>query len=159
MGDSDFVKTALEEIGADILFERVAVKPGKPMCFAKLKHKTESRESFFFCCPGNPVSVLLSYHYFVRPALGKLMGHANAKPLKLSAVLNGDLRKKSGRRENLRGRLAFDKGTLIVTPVRGQGSHMLGGLATANCLIHFPLEADSLRAGATVEVEPLSLTY
>jgi molybdopterin molybdotransferase len=155
MGDSDFVKPALRELGANIIFDKVAVKPGMPMCFAKMNIPAANRDVYFFGCPGNPVSVLLSFHSFVKPALNRMMGMRDAYPLILTAELTDPLKKKPGRRENVRGILRTQYGKLMVSPTKGQFSHMLSGLAIANCLIHFPEDADRIDAGSPVEVELL----
>jgi molybdopterin molybdotransferase len=158
MGDSDFVKPALRELGAKIIFDKVAVKPGMPMCFAKMNFPAANRDVFFFGCPGNPVSVLLSFHSFVEPALNRMMGMRDVYPLILTAELTDALKKKPGRRENVRGVLHTRHCKLLVSPTKGQFSHMLSGLAIANCLIHFPAEASSLEAGTMVQAELLSST-
>ena len=159
MGDSDFVKPALRESGAEILFEWVAVKPGKPMCFAIMKHAKSSKDVFVFACPGNPVSVLLSFHFFVKPAFNKMTGLSKSSLFKLTARLTDSLKKKDERHENVRGFLRCEPDGFCVSPTRGQNSHMLGSLAVANCIIHFPTEATSLLAGTSVEVELLSSVY
>ena len=155
MGDSDFIKPALLELGAEIFFEKVAVKPGRPMCFARIKHTLSARETFVFGCPGNPVSVLVSFHAFVKPAILKMMGMTETSPLRLMATLTRDLKKKPGRRENVRGLLTRDADGLKVSPTQGQMSHMLGGMALANCIIHLPADESFLSAGDKIEVELL----
>ncbi len=156
MGDSDYVKPALRELGADIFFEKVAVKPGKPMCFARTKHTDSAKEVLVFGCPGNPVAVLLSFHSFVRIAINKMRGLAETARFKLAATLTNNLKKKVGRRENVRGILVSGPDGFLVSSTQGQNSHMLGGMALANCIIHFPAEAASLSAGSSVEVDLLS---
>lgn len=155
-GDSDFVKPALLELGATIHFEQVAVKPGRPMCFATIDNPEGSHKTFVFGCPGNPVSVLVSFHAFVKPAILKMMGATNVQPFTAMARLTESLKKKPGRRENVRGILHSSGAELTVAPAKGQQSHMLGGLAEANCIIHFPAELTQLQSGESVEIEFLT---
>ncbi|MBU0693005.1 molybdopterin molybdotransferase MoeA [bacterium] len=159
MGDSDFVKPALRELNAEIYFEKVAVKPGRPMCFANIKHDTDSRQTFVFGCPGNPVSVLVSFHGFVKPAIQMMMGLSEFAPFKVTAKLTKALKKKAGRRENVRGYVQAKADGFYVTPTQGQMSHMLSGMAVANCIIHFPAGDVMLPEGSAVEVELLSPIY
>jgi molybdopterin molybdotransferase len=150
VGDFDFVKEAAEECGVKKLFWRIAMKPGKPNYFGKKGRR------LFFGLPGNPVSVLISFHQLVRPALWKLSGLEPSPPNLFKARLTEDLFKKDPRLEFVRGSLVRDHGGgWAVKPIRGRDSHMLGGLAGADCLIHFPLEDEHLAAGSAVTVEPL----
>ncbi len=82
----------------------------------------------------------------------------NYQPLSLAAKLTQSLKKQAGRMEFVRGILISDNGQLLVTPAKGQDSHMMGGIAQANCLIHFPLESQTLSAGESVTVEQLNWT-
>ena len=83
------------------------------------------------------------------------MGCTNVSPFTLQAVLTKTLRKQPGRLEFVRAKLDLTANGLTVTPTQGQGSHMLGGLALANCLIHFFAEDSTLEAGTMVAVELL----
>jgi molybdopterin molybdotransferase len=106
--------------------------------------------------PGNPVAAQLGFQLFIKPALLRMMGAETSEPLTLMANLMRDLKKKPGRMEFVRGILTNDaSGRLQVVPTRGQDSHMMGGLAAANCLIHFPKAADSLLVGNDVTVSLL----
>lgn len=150
VGEYDFVKEVCKEIGIRTRFWKVAIKPGKPNFFGT------KRKKLFFGLPGNPVASLLSFHLLVRPALRKLMGMENEPAVHLSAQLKAGVSKKPGRAEFLRAKLGVNSdGNLCVTPTQGQGSHMMGGLANADCLIHFPKDASELRSDDTVTITPL----
>jgi molybdopterin molybdotransferase len=114
------------------------------------------RTCLLFGVPGNPVSALLSYHQFVRPALLKMSGQRTPGAPLLMATLEKDLKKKAGRRELVRGVLRVENGRLSVIPADLQGSHMLSGLAAANCVIHLAADATAASRGEEVPVEILS---
>ena len=149
VGAFDFVKDVAEGLGIETLFWRISIKPGKPVYFGRKSKK------IIFGLPGNPVSALVTYHQLVQPALLKMMGHTEATH-ELRAQLTHPLKKKAGRQEFVRGILTTRNGRYEVTPTIGQDSHMLGGLAAANCLIHFPSDSEKLEPGATVHLERLS---
>jgi len=148
VGSHDYVKEVLGDLGAEEKFWRVSIKPGKPIYFG-IKGKT-----VVFGLPGNPVSALVTYFLFARPAILKMMGHPDPWPKPVKARFEGEARKNPGRMEFLRGTISGDGSRAIAKG--GQDSHMLSGLATANCLIHFPLEATELNTGDEVEVTMLN---
>lgn len=152
VGDYDYVKGILLELGVELHFWRVAVKPAKPTCFGT------RAERLVFGLPGNPVSALLAWHHFVRPALLHRLGAADPAPRQLAAVLTQPLRHRPGRLEFVRGRLTDHDGDPMVIPCGGRGSHMLGGLAAADCLIRLPAHVAGLEAGERVTVELLEWT-
>lgn len=150
VGDFDLVKEVFSLLGVKKRFWGVAVKPGKPLFFG-----TRERQ-LVFGLPGNPVSALVAFHAFVKPALAGLVGQRASPPVLLHATLTHGVRRASGRMELLRGVLSTDgAGRLLVTPSQGQESHMLGGLAGADCLIHIPAEATVFSAGDEVRVSRL----
>jgi molybdopterin molybdotransferase len=157
VGDYDYVKPVLEDLGVETALWRIAMKPGKPVYFGTYYDKAHRRNKYIFGLPGNPVSALITYHQLVKPALAKLMGLTSyQKRRTFMAQLLGDLRKKAGRLEFVRAKLEYgENGALHVRPSAGQDSHMLGGLAIADVVIHFPLEAEKLSDGSPVLVEPL----
>jgi molybdopterin molybdotransferase len=161
VGERDFVRPALTALGVRQVFWRVAVKPGKPAYFGIFERRrgnggARRRRCFVFGLPGNPVSALVGFHQLVKPALLKMMGLAHEPPLTLRARLIGGRRKEAGRLEWVRGVLASRDGRLLVRPTAGADSHMLGGLARANCLLRLPADADYVADGEEVIVEPLT---
>lgn len=151
VGDYDFVKSALIKLGVKEVFWRVAIKPGKPVFFGK------KGEKLVFGLPGNSVSAMVCFVLFVLPALKKMMGRKDCQSLVLTAHLAKAVEKKRGRAEFLRGNFRHaPDGKLIVAPLKAQGSHMLGGLASANCLIFLPEDCEALPAKSQVKIIPLN---
>jgi molybdopterin molybdotransferase len=149
-GEYDFVKEISGQLGIKQVFWKVAIKPGKPNFFGVHGKK------LFFGLPGNPVAALLSFQLLVRPALDKIMGRSHPSSFWLSARLRTEAEKKPGRVEFIRGVLTTDDGGASwVEPTRGQDSHMMGGLAAANCIVYFPKEASRLKSGEMVSVNML----
>lgn len=150
VGAADHVRDALEELG-EIRFWKVAVKPGRPLAFGRLGG------AWFFGLPGNPVSVMVTFCQFVRPALLRLAGESGPPPLELRATAREPLRKRPGRVEYQRGILRADgDGALSVTPAGAQGSGILSSMSRANCFIVLPLESGRVAAGAAVTVVPFA---
>jgi molybdopterin molybdotransferase len=150
VGSSDYVKDILGRLNVRSIFWKVAIKPGKPIYFGK------RRNILVFGLPGNPVAALLGFQLFIKPALLRMMGATNIGLPILNALLTAPIKKKSGRMEFVRGILTNNNdGELQVQPARGQDSHMMGGLATAHCLIWFPREAVSLGTGSKVYISLL----
>ncbi len=143
VGDHDQIKPALKELGIEPELWRVKVKPGKPFLFAR------SEKSYVFGLPGNPVSSFVTFLLFVRPALLKMMGAADAllKPRLIPATTGADLSNPGDRPHYLRG--MFVKGQFM--PFGMQQSHALLSLSRADALLR--LEAgQNLQAGDAAEV-------
>jgi molybdopterin molybdotransferase len=141
VGEHDLVRGILGELGATEVFWRVAVKPGKPIAFGT------RGETLVFGLPGNPVSSLVGFELFVRPALLALQGAAMPAPAFLPGRLAGSLRRNPARDELVRSRIE-PGGTL--QPVRGQDSHMIVRAAAANALVLVPRGDGELSDGAEV---------
>ncbi|MFH1059553.1 MAG: gephyrin-like molybdotransferase Glp [Pseudomonadota bacterium] len=148
MGRYDFVKEVYAELGIQMLFERVNLKPGKPCAFGVKGNQ------LFFSLPGNPVSALTTFIQFVRPALLRLMG-ANriAKPV-VSAVLLEDIAKKrTQNRRLLRGRFTIQDGQFRVSTMGDQKPSIFQTMREANCLIIVPENVERIRAGEQVLIQ------
>lgn len=148
VGDADYVRPVIDKLG-ELTFWNVALKPGKPIAFAKLGN------AWFLGLPGNPVSTVVCYLLFVAPAIDALSGMSVAAPLTLSATLMEPLRHAPGRREYQRGVLFRENGDIRVASAGDQSSNRLSSLAAANCLIIVPETAGSLVKGQLVDVLPL----
>ncbi|GAA0385566.1 molybdopterin molybdenumtransferase MoeA [Acrocarpospora corrugata] len=146
MGAYEPVKEALAPLGR-VAFEKVAMQPGMPQGFGLVGDDNVP----IFALPGNPVSSFVSFILFVRPALRQMQGLPAGLPETVSATTTASLRSPAGRRSYLRAILTGD----TVAPVRGQGSHQLAALASANALVIVPEDVTDLPEGATVEVIPL----
>jgi molybdopterin molybdotransferase len=133
VGDADYIKDVVGSLG-DINFWKVAVKPGRPLAFGKIK------DTIFFGLPGNPVSVMITFLLFVLPSINALKGIV--QELKMNeAILECDLKKRQGRAEFQRGILTSKKNKQFVTSVGEQGSGILSSMSKANCLIYLPIES------------------
>ncbi len=155
VGDYDFVREVCGTLGIKAECWRVAIKPGKPFYFGIAPGAAPDEEKLVFGLPGNPVSALLTFLKFVRPALQAMLGLGEITHPTLTATLTAPMRKKAGRLEFVRGVAAMIDERLVVTPTTGQDSHMLSGLAQANCLIHFPPTAQFRASGEQVTIEIL----
>jgi molybdopterin molybdotransferase len=142
-GDYDVVKEALSGLGT-VWFGGVAMQPGKPQGFGVVGED----ETLIFTLPGNPVSAYVSFQAFVLPALRKMQGRRPfERPTRTARITHG-ISSIPGRQQMVRG--SYDAS--VVTPVGGHGSHLIGDLADANCLIVVPAETESLAPGDAVQV-------
>jgi molybdopterin molybdotransferase len=101
--------------------------------------------------PGNPVSTFVSFEAFVRPAIRKMLGHANLLRPERTATITESITSPGGKRQFARGTVS-GRDRLEVTPVGGQGSHVIGGLSRANCIIVIPETVTEVRAGSSVSI-------
>ncbi len=151
MGEYDFVPEVLRKLGVRIVFETVKMKPGKPCIFGILH--TQNAKKLFFGLPGNPVSSLLSFIQFVRPALLSLMGARKIRLPEVHAKLKEKITKKKGRTHFVRGFFSIENGTLFVATTGPQGSGILRSMHEANCLIILPAEREVYEAGDEVTIQ------
>lgn len=146
VGDYDFTKPALRALGAEIFFEKVALRPGKPIVFAKLN------DCLIFGLPGNPVSVAVTFHLFVRQAILQMQGAKNYSLREGFAILTKPLKGAKGRDSFIPARLNFNKNAQVsVEPVRWSGSSDFIGFARAECLIFVPQNVNPA-SGETVKI-------
>lgn len=148
VGEADYVKEILQELG-QINFWKVAIKPGKPFAFGKLK-------SAWFCgLPGNPVSSYVTFQQLVMPLLCKLSGENMQAPQTLQAISDNDIRKQPGRADFQRGNYWLDEvGQLRVSIQGKQGSGIISSIANANCYILLEQQDCDLPAGSRVKIQP-----
>jgi molybdenum cofactor synthesis domain-containing protein len=133
MGDYDFTKPALRELGAEIFFEKVSLKPGKPCVFAKLG------EQIIFGLPGNPVSVITTFNLLVRTAILQMQKAKETELKRGFAILSQKMKGAKERDAYLPATLEInEKAQLIATPLRFSGSSDFVGFARADCLIFVP---------------------
>jgi molybdopterin molybdotransferase len=144
VGPHDLVRGALAALGAEEVFWRVAVKPGKPIAFAV------RGETLVFGLPGNPVSSLVGFELFVRPALLALQGARDARPAYLPGRLGASVRRNEHRDEFLRARTRVEDGSVVLDPLTGQESHMIVRSAAASALVLVPRGSGVLPEGAQV---------
>jgi molybdopterin molybdotransferase len=152
MGAFDIVKQALSELGT-VEFTRIAMQPGKPQGFGHLGDRVP-----IFCLPGNPVSALVSFEAFVRPAIRKLLGKRNLQRATVQAVALERVDSPAGIRQYRRGVLHREAtGGYSVSLVGGAGSHLIASMASSNCLVVIDEEVTEVVAGSRVTVIPLLL--
>lgn len=146
VGDADYIKQALEENG-QIHFSKLHLKPGRPLTFGQLN------QACFFGLPGNPVAVMVTFMYFVRPAIKQLMGQKDYELLNIEVACLTDLRKLAGRTEIQRGILEQnEKDGLFVRTTGKQGSGVLSSMSRGNCFIYLPHEQGNIKSGDKVIV-------
>lgn len=143
------VKDAYADADSTVHFVKVAMQPGKPQGFGLVGEGVP-----LLALPGNPVSSLVSYLSFVRPALRVLAGRPADEPRLQARVLDG-WRSATGRLQLARVRLARDEDGLTMTASGAAGSHVLGGLATAHAIAYVPLETTEVQPGDVLDLELL----
>jgi molybdopterin molybdotransferase len=147
VGAYDVVKEVLSRLGT-VSFSSVAMQPGKPQAFGTIGPDATP----VFGLPGNPVSALVSFEAFVRPALRRMLGAEQVERPRVRAAATERLTSPPGRRSFLRVHLEVRDGVYAVTPVSGAGSHLLAGMARANALAMVPEDVTEVAAGEAVEV-------
>ena len=148
VGEADHIKDLLAEVGT-INFWKVAMKPGRPLAFGRIG------DALFFGLPGNPVSVMVTFYLFVRPALMRLLGCVLPPAPVFSVRTTKLIRKRPGRTEYQRGVLQHqDDGTVAVAPTGDQGSGILSSMSFADCFIILPAACGNVAAGDSVRVQP-----
>jgi molybdopterin molybdotransferase len=145
MGVYDFTKGALRQLGAEIFFERVSLRPGKPTVFALLDH------TLIFGLPGNPVSVSVTFNLFARTALLAMQGDSSPLLDESNAVLTRDLKGAAERASYLPGVFKTDaEGRLLVEPLKWGGSSDFVAFTQATALIVVPAGVGSFEGGQVV---------
>lgn len=147
MGRHDFVPDALRSIGADIRFHKVAIRPGRPLLFARL-----AGGALYFGLPGNPASAAVGLRFFAEPALRALTGLPPERPLRMP--LAADWSKRAALRFHLKGRVELVDGAVRARVLHGQESFKVQPLIEANAWIVLPPEPMAFRAGELVDVYP-----
>ncbi|MCY7365639.1 MAG: molybdopterin molybdotransferase MoeA [Frankiaceae bacterium] len=147
VGAYDVVKEVLSRLGT-VQFDKVAMQPGMPQGFGTIGPDSTP----VFGLPGNPVSALVSFEAFVRPALRTMLGATPVERPRVRAITTQALTSPPGKRSFLRVHLEVKKGAYVVTPVSGPGSHLLAGLSRANALALVPEGVEKVAVGEPVEV-------
>jgi molybdopterin molybdotransferase len=156
VGDHDYVRGVLEKIGCRLLFWGVRIKPGYPLAFGRFEREGGP---LVFGLPGNPVSAMMTFEQFVRPALRKMMGFSRwCRPL-VEVRLAEDLRKTAGRLHFVRVTLERREGEIFARSTGSQSSGVLRSMVLAQGVLIFPAEATELRAGETASVQVLDADF
>lgn len=145
VGESDFVRPVIEEIGK-LEFFSLALKPGKPLAVGTIAN------ALFFGLPGNPVSTIVTYLLFVAPTVDSMSGIPWHRPTQFRAKLTTNISHKSGRREYQRGVFVGENRELRVATTGDQSSNRLASFSDCNCLIVVPAHRDNLEEGEMVDI-------
>lgn len=150
MGRYDFIRSSLEKMGAEILFHKLSIRPGKPNLFAKLPDGT-----LFFGLPGNPAASVVAARFFVETAIRKMTGRKPEEPL--IANLVNDISSKEGFQFFLKTKVNIsNEGVLEANVLKGQQSFMVKAFLVANAWAVAPIESTKIKKGESIKVYPLS---
>jgi molybdopterin molybdotransferase len=161
VGDYDFVKEVIADLGGTMKFWKVAMKPGKPLAFGSISIavKGETTQVPVFGLPGNPVSAMVTFDQFVRPALLYAQGSSSLFRPTIYATLTANVQKEKGgtasarRCHFVRGTLTIEDGGYKVTPTGDQDSSNIVSLVKANAFIVLPCGEGDVAAGSQVAVQ------
>ena len=145
MGTHDLVGAALRSLGVEILFDKVAIKPGKPFTFGR------RGRTLIFGCPGNPVSSYVIFQVFARAALRRMMGSAHPSPTTVRGVLKSPVRQRPGRAGYYQARVTWSGGRYDVEVLPSSGSADFVSCARGNALAIIPSDIAALPEGSSVE--------
>ena len=141
VGDRDFVKESIQELGGNVLFWKVDMKPGKPVAFAVIGNTP------VFALPGNPVAAMVAFEMFVRPAMLKMMGHTRVFRPVVRATLTEQMKNHGDRPHFVRVRVTLEHGVYRATSTGNQSSASLASLTKGNGLLR--LEPNTSIASAS----------
>ncbi len=144
VGEHDFVRAALEKLGATLDFWRVQMRPGSPLGFAHLGGVP------WIGLPGNPVSTMVCYELFVRPAVRKMQGHRDLFRRTVRVIMDEPAKTPGRLTHFLRGIIRDESGTLRAKLTGPQGSGILTSMARANALLVIPEGRDAVLPGETI---------
>jgi molybdopterin molybdotransferase len=150
VGPHDHVKPALSALGVQELFWRVSLQPGGPTWFGARD------DTLVFGLPGNPVSAVVTFTLFVRPALNAMQGLAPRRRLYGEGRLAVGVKRNPRREQAIRVRVQRRDGALAVTPNGPQGSHLVTSLVGADALAFIPPGEGELSEGSVVRLEELA---
>ncbi len=147
-GDRDFVPQIVKETGYDLLFHKVKIKPGKPVMFGVLKDN-----HYIFGVPGNPVSSMVIFELFIKPAIRRFMRLPAYDGMMARATLESDFhRKNDSRDEHVPVALKWDGSGFTASAVAYHGSGHFASMTRANGLMNIPVGVKEIPAGGSIEV-------
>ena len=149
VGDFDFVKNVMGEIGNAMHFWQVAMRPGKPLAFGAIESVP------LFGLPGNPVSAMVSFEQFVRPSLLKMQGHKKIFRQTAKAVCAQEVQKSAGFKHFIRAVVKKEKDQYVASTTGAQGSGILKSMVIANALIVMGENETRIKKGSQVTIQLL----
>jgi molybdopterin molybdotransferase len=149
VGPHDLVRATQAKLRVEELFWGVAVKPGKPVAFGV------RRDHLVFNLPGNPVSVLVTFELFVRPAVNALLGVPDPLPVHRLGTLGAAVRRNPHRDEYIRATTRREDAAIVVDPLPGRDSHMIVRAGRADALVAVAAGEGEVAAGEAVRYLPL----
>ncbi len=149
VGEADYTKQLMKQLG-EVVFWRIAMRPGRPMAFGRISNG--ERSAYLFGLPGNPVAVMVTFYHFVRGALLHMMGRLDLDLPLLQVKSQEAMRKKPGRTEYQRGILENKGGEMSVRTTGSQGSGVLRSMSEANCFVVLRHDQGSVKPGDLVDV-------
>ncbi|MBL7668886.1 MAG: molybdopterin molybdotransferase MoeA [Bdellovibrionaceae bacterium] len=152
MGKFDFIVSSLHDLGAEILFHKVAIRPGKPILLAQI-YRPGRNPLVIFGMPGNPVSSVVGLRFFLAPFLREINGRTEELPLRIK--LSQATPKPRGLQCFFKARLETHDNNLAVRPLSGQASFMVSPLVHANAWVLFPEDGTQVDVNQEVSVFPL----
>lgn len=151
VGAADYTRQVMGQLG-DVTFWKIGMRPGRPLAFGRVS--SNGRSAFLFGLPGNPVAVMVSFYFFAREALLRMMGAEAPLPL-LRARSSDTIRKKPGRTEYQRGIVARGvDGEPEVRITGSQGSGILRSMSEANCMVVLHDGQGNVATGEMVDILP-----
>lgn len=150
-GDYDIVKDVLSQRG-DVNFWSVRMRPAKPLAFGLLRGQDGGRSTPLLGLPGNPVSALVAFEMFARPAILTMLGRSRLARPNVQGVLAGPIHNTDGRRVYARVVVDRREGAYFATPTGPQGSNILTSMSLANGLAVCPAEVPLMKAGEPVQI-------
>ena len=150
VGPHDLVRETQAGLRVEEIFWGVAVKPGKPVAFGV------RRDHLVFNLPGNPVSVLVTFELFVRPAVNALLGLPEPEPAFRQGALTTSVRRNPDRDQFIRARARREGDAVALEPISGQESHMIARAGRADALIEVVAGDGEVAAGSSARYLPLS---
>jgi len=145
VGEADFTRQVMARLG-DVAFWKIGMRPGRPMAFGRVGR------ACYFGLPGNPVAVMITFYFFARDALLRMMGATPTRQPYVRARASAPIRKRPGRTEYQRGVLSVgDDGEMRVRLTGGQGSGVLRSMSEANCIVVLHHEQGPVGAGDPVD--------
>ena len=153
VGDYDFVKDVMTDMGIRIEFWQVAERPGKPLTFGTMEGK------LIFGLPGNPVSSMITFEQYVRPSILKMTGHKNFFRKIIRATIKENIRKKEGLRYFIRAVVSYEDGRYTAVTTGEQGSGILKSMVMANGIIVLPEKITAVKTGEEVTVQLIDNSF